>query len=139
MCFNEAGNLTIDLDKPKTVSISYDERPGIQALKNIPPDLPLTKEHGTVGRDYEYKRLGTVSLLAGIDLLTGEIITQISNTHKSADFVEWLKKVDKIYLEHDTIRLVLDNHSAHTSKETKAFLAAHPRRFLFVFTPKHGS
>ena len=139
MCFDENGNLIIDIDEPKTVTISYDEKPGIQALKNIAPDLPPTKEHGTVGRDCEYKRLGTVSLLAGMDLLTGTIIPSVSNTHKSSDFIEWLKKVDEMYPEHDTIRLVLDNHSAYTSKETMAFLETRPGRFVFVFTPKHGS
>ena len=139
MCFDEDGNIYIDVDEPKTVTISYDEKPGIQALKNTAPDLPPTKEHGTVGRDYEYKRLGTVSLLAGLDLLTGEIIPSVSDTHKSSDFIEWLKKVDAIYPEHDTIRLILDNHSAHTSKETMAFLETKPGRFVFVFTPNHGS
>lgn len=44
-----------------------------------------------------------------------------------------------MYPEHDTIRLVLDNHSAHTSKETRAFLETRPGRFVFVFTPTHGS
>ena len=139
MCFDEDGNICIDMDEPKTVTISYDEKPGIQALKNIAPDLPPTKEHGTIGRDYEYKRLGTVSLLAGLDLLTGEIIPSVSDSHKSSDFIEWLKKADAAYPEHDTIRLILDNHSAHTSKETMAFLETRPGRFVFVFTPKHGS
>lgn len=139
MCFDENGNLTIDMDAPKTVTISYDEKPGMQALKNITPDLAPTKEHGTVGRDYEYRRLGTVSLLAGMDLLTGIIIPSVSDTHKSSDFIEWLKKVDKMYPGHDTIRLILDNHSAHTSKETMAYLKTRPGRFVFVFTPKHGS
>ena len=139
MCFDEDGNICIDMDEPKTVTISYDEKPGIQSLKNIAPDLPPTKEHGTIGRDYEYKRLGTVSLLAGLDLLTGEIIPSVSDSHKSSDFIEWLKKADAAYPEHDTIRLILDNHSAHTSKETMAFLETRPGRFVFVFTPKHGS
>lgn len=139
MCFDDEGRITIDMEEPKTVTLSYDEKPGIQALKNIAPDLPPTEKHGTVGRDYEYKRLGTVSLLAGIDLLTGKVIPHVSDTHKSSDFVEWLKKVDNMYPEHDTIRLVLDNHSAHTSKETRAFLETRPGRFVFVFTPTHGS
>lgn len=139
MCFDAKGSLVIDMDEPKTVTISYDEKPGMQALKNIAPDLPPTKGHGTVGRDYEYKRLGTVSLLAGLDLLTGEVMPHVSDSHKSSDFIDWLKKVDVKYPEHDTIRLVLDNHSAHTSKETMAYLATRPGRFVFVFTPKHGS
>lgn len=139
MCFDAEGRLIIDMEEPKTVTISYDEKPGMQALKNIARDLPPTKEHGTVGRDYEYKRLGTVSLLAGLDLLTGKVIPHVSDSHKSSDFIEWLKKIDTIYPEHDTIRLVLDNHSAHTSKETMAYLGTRPGRFVFVFTPKHGS
>ena len=139
MCFDIEGNLIIDMDEPKTVTISYDEKPGMQALKNIAKDLPPTEKYGTVGRDYEYKRLGTVSLLAGLDLLTGEVIPHVSDSHKSSDFIDWLKKIDEIYSEHDTIRLILDNHSAHTSKETKAYLETRPGRFVFVFTPKHGS
>lgn len=139
MCFDDEGRLTIDMDTPKTVTLSYDEKPGIQALGNIAPDLPPAQKHGTAGRDYEYKRLGTVSLLAGIDLLTGKVIPRVSDTHKSSDFIEWLKKVDSMYPEHDTIRLVLDNHSAHTSRETRAFLETRPGRFVFVFTPTHGS
>ncbi len=90
-------------------------------------------------RDYEYKPLGTISLLAGIDLLTGEAFPLVSTSHKSADFIEFLKLLDQSYPEGDKIRLVLDNHSAHTSKETKAFLATRSGRFEFVFTPKHGS
>ena len=139
MCFDKEGNLVINMEEPKTVTVSYDEKPGIQALKNIAPDLPPAQTHGTVGRDYEYKRLGTLSLLAGMDLLTGEIIPLVSDTHKSSDFISWLRKLDAKYPEHDTIRLVLDNHSAHTSKETQKYLATRPGRFEFVFTPKHGS
>lgn len=139
MCFDQDGKLIIPMDEPKTITISYDEKPGIQALKNIAPDLLPEKGHGKVARDYEYKRLGTLSLLAGMDLLTGEIIPLVSDTHKSSDFIEWLTKLDAKYPEQDTIRLVLDNHSAHTSKETQKYLATKSGRFEFVFTPKHGS
>lgn len=103
-------------------------------------DLRPTEENGEVYRDYEYKRLGTVSLLAGIDLLTGEAIPLVRDTHKSSDFIDFLKILDKKYPSQDTIRIILDNHSAHTSKETKRFLATMPKdRFEFVFNPKHGS
>lgn len=139
MCFDQNGNLMIPMDEPKTITVSYDEKPGIQALENIAPDLAPKKGHGKVARDYEYKRLGTLSLLAGMDLLTGEIIPLVSDTHKSSDFIEWLAKLDAKYPEQDTLRLVLDNHSAHTSKETQKYLATKPGRFEFVFTPKHGS
>ena len=75
----------------------------------------IKSEHGEVYRDAEYKRLGTLSLLAGIDLLTGEAIPLVSETHKSSDFIEFLKILDKKYPSQDTIRIILDNHSAHTS------------------------
>ena len=90
-------------------------------------------------RDYEYVRLGTLSLLAAIDLLSGEAIPLVSETHKSSDFVTFLKKLDAKYPKGDMIRIILDNHSAHTSKETQEYLNTVSGRFEFVFTPKHGS
>jgi transposase len=121
------------------VSVSFDEKPGIQAIANIAPDLPPTDKHGYVCRDYEYRRLGTVSLLAGLNLISGEIIPLIRDTHKSSDFIDFLKIIDEKYADAERIRVVLDNHSAHTSKETGKYLAERPGRFEFVFTPKHGS
>ena len=121
------------------ITISYDEKPGIQAIANTMDDLRPTSEHGFVGRDSEYQRLGTVSLLAGMDLLTGEIIPLVRDTHKSADFVAFLTILDEKYEKDRKIKIVLDNHSAHTSKETRKYLDAHPGRFEFIFTPKHGS
>jgi transposase len=121
------------------VTISYDEKPGIQAIGNTAPDLLPTMDHGTIGRDFEYKRHGTVSLLAGMDLYTGEIIPLVRNSHKSSDFIDFLKILDEKYDDDLKIRIVLDNHSAHTSKETMKYLASRPGRFIFVFTPKHGS
>lgn len=122
-----------------TITISYDEKPGIQAIGNTRDDLKPTLKHGFVGRDSEYKRLGTVSLLAGMDLMTGEIIPLVRETHKSADFVAFLTILDEKYDKGKKIKVVLDNHSAHTSKETRKYLEEHPDRFEFIFTPKHGS
>jgi len=126
-------------EETKSITISYDEKPGIQAIANVAKDLMPTMKHGFVGRDSEYKRHGTVSLLAGMDLISGEIIPLVRETHKSADFVDFLKLLDKKYDTKLKIRIVLDNHSAHTSKETRRYLDQHPGRFEFVFTPKHGS
>lgn len=140
MQFDENGNIIVPDDYKLTITVSYDEKPGIQAIANTSEDLRPTEDNGEVYRDYEYKRLGTVSLLAGIDLLTGEAIPLVRDTHKSSDFIDFLKILDKKYPSQDTIRIILDNHSAHTSKETKRFLATMPKeRFEFVFTPKHGS
>ena len=122
------------------VTISYDEKPGIQALAVTTPDRPpVPGQHASHLRDYEYERLGTVSLLAGLDLHSGRIIETVSDTHKSADFIAFLKKLEEAYPKPQTIRLVLDNHSAHISKETRSYLETVPQRFVFVFTPTHGS
>jgi transposase len=120
--------------------LSYDEKPGIQAIENTAPDLPpVPGKHTCIGRDYEYKRHGTVSLMAGIDLLTGDVIGQVRDRHRSKEFVEYLKLLLRHYSEKDKIRVVLDNHSAHISKETQRYLKRVPNKFEFVFTPKHGS
>jgi hypothetical protein len=121
--------------------ISYDEKPGIQAIATTSPDLPpVPGQYASFTRDYEYKRHGTVSLLAGIDLVSGKIHALVSNRHRSREFIEFLKLADAAYPAHTAIKVILDNHSAHTSKETRAWLAAQPaHRFEFTFTPKHGS
>lgn len=122
------------------VTISYDEKPGIQALAVTTADRPpVAGKHSSHLRDYEYQRLGTVSLLAGLDLHSGRLIETISNTHKSADFVGFLKKLDGAYPGQQKIRLLLDNHSAHISRETRDYLDSVPQRFVFVFMPTHGS
>src|SRR6516225_5461511 len=100
---------------------------------------PVPGRHRTLGRDHEYKRHGTLSLLAGIDLLSGEVLGLVRDRHRSAEFVEFLQLADQHYPPGARIRLVLDNHSAHISRETRAYLAGVPNRFDFVFTPKHGS
>lgn len=142
LSFNFDGNgelIVKDEEAPKIHTITYDEKPGIQAIATVAPDLPPKEGKGFIQRDSEYKRLGTVSLLAGIDLLTGDAIPQVRDSHKSSDFIQFLQKLDEKYPEGDIIRLILDNHSVHTSKETMAYLKTRPKRFQFIFTPKHGS
>jgi transposase len=121
--------------------VSYDEKPGIQAIAATAPDLlPEPGVHTSFARDYEYKRHGTLSLLAGIDLLTGKVHALVKDRHRSREFVEFLKLLDAAYPADTAIKLILDNHSAHISKETKAWIAAQPEgRFQFTFTPTHGS
>jgi transposase len=121
--------------------VSYDEKPGIQAIATTAPDLPPEPSvHPTFARDYEYKRHGTLCLLAGIDLLTGKVHALVRDRHRSREFIEFLKLLDTAYPAHTAIKLVLDNHSAHISRETRNWLATRPAdRFEFTFTPKHGS
>ena len=123
-----------------TVEISYDEKTGIQGLQNAAPDLPpVPGEHSTWGRDHEYIRHGTVSLLAGMDLRNGTVHAMVEDQHRSQEFVKFLQMLISRYPEGSQFRVVLDNHSAHTSKETRAYLATVPGVFEFVFTPKHAS
>ena len=126
---------------PAVAIISYDEKPSIQALANKAPDLPpKPMRHRTVARDHEYVRLGTQSLLAGIDLMTGVVHASVERRHRSREFVKFLKKLDAAHPPATAIKLILDNHSAHKSKETMAWLAQQSKgRFTLVYTPKHGS
>ena len=121
--------------------VSYDEKPGIQAIATTASDLPpVPGVHPAFARDFEYRRHGTLSLLAGIDLLTGKVHALVKDRHRSREFIEFLKLLDAAYPAGTTIKLILDNHSAHISKETRAWLDKRPAgRFEFTFTPKHGS
>lgn len=140
MQFDENGQfIPWEEDKQVIHVLSYDEKPGIQAIATTSQDLLPDEHHGTISRDYEYKRLGTLSLLAGIDLQTGEAIPLVSETHSSKDYIEFLKILDSKYPKGDKIRIVLDNLKVHTSEATRNYLATVPGRFEFVFTPKHGS
>jgi transposase len=125
---------------PKIVTLSVDEKPGVQAIANTAPDLPpVPGKHATVARDHEYKRLGTCSILAALDLHSGHVVGHVERRHRNREFIALLKDLDRYYPAECTIRLVLDNHSAHISKETRAFLASKPNRFKYVLTPTHGS
>ncbi len=138
MQFDESGKLIVSDDTPVHV-LSYDEKPGIQAIATTSEDLMPDEKHSTISRDYEYKRLGTLSLLAAIDLQTGEAIPLVRDKHSSTEYIEFLKLLDDKYPKGDKIRIVLDNLKVHTSEETRKYLATVSGRFEFVFTPKHGS
>ena len=125
---------------PRIITVSADEKPGLQALANTAPDLPpAAGKHPAVARDHEYKRMGTCSILAALDLHDGHVTARVERRHRSREFIELLKDLDARYPADCTIRVVLDNHSSHISKETRAFLATRPNRFEYVLTPKHGS
>lgn len=125
---------------PRVITVSVDEKPGLQALANTAPDRsPVAGKHATVSRDHEYRRLGTCSILAALDLHAGHVTARVERRHRSREFIGLLKDLDAWYPTDCTVRIVLDNHSAHISKETRAFLATRPNRFQYVLTPKHGS
>ena len=125
---------------PLVITVSVDEKPGLQAIANTAPDLPpVPGRHAALGRDHEYKRLGTCSILAALDLHSGHVTGRVERRHRSREFIALLKDLDDYYPAACTIRLILDNHSAHISKETQGYLATRPNRFKYVLTPKHGS
>ena len=112
-------------DASSVISVSVDEKPGVQAIENTAPDLPpLPGQHGTWSRDHEYKRHGTLSILAAVDLHNGEVIAQVHPRHRSREFILLLKELDEYYPKECTLRVILDNHSAHISKETMTYLAS---------------
>jgi hypothetical protein len=125
---------------PTVITVSIDEKPGVQALANTAPDWPpVPGKHPTISRDHEYKRHGTLSILASLDLHDGHVVARVEERHRSREFVALLKDLDAHDPAGVTIRVILDNHSAHISKETRAYLATRPNRFQYVHTPKHGS
>lgn len=126
--------------QPLVITVSVDEKPGVQAIGNTAPDLPpVAGKYPTVARDHEYIRYGTWSILAALDLHDGHVTARVEERHRSAEFIALLKDLDAHYPPDSTIRVVLDNHSCHISKETRAYLKTRPNRFKYVLTPTHGS
>ena len=121
--------------------VSADERPGARALSPTGEDPGPTPgvRGGAVTRDHEYRRRGTPALLAGIDLQNGTVEGVVRERHRSREFIELLEALDAKYPEGHVIRLVLDNHSIHRSRETRAWLEGHPGRSGMVPAPTHGS
>jgi len=103
-------------------SVPYDEKPGVQATGATAPSLPEPGIPQTVAPDHEYSRHGTVSLLAGIHLLTSQVHSLVKDRHRSREFIEFLKLLDAAYPSRTAIKVILDNHPAHISKETHDWL-----------------
>lgn len=122
------------------ITVSVDEKPGVQAIDNLAEDiLPNPDKNSRILRDHQYKRMGTLSILASLDLQDGHVIAQVHDRHRSREFISLLDELDRYYPKECQIRIILDNHSAHVSKETRAYLATKPNRFIYVHTPTHGS
>ena len=141
LCIYKEVNLqTETVESQSIVTVSLDEKPGVQAIQNIAPDLmPEPGKRSRIMRDYEYKRLGTLSILASLDLKDGHVIAQVHDRHRSIEFISLLKEMDTYYPSECIIRIILDNHSAHISRETMKYLASRPGRFNYIHTPVHGS
>ena len=119
-------------------TVSLDEKPGIQALGLTVSDrTPVPGRHPTVARDHEYVRLGTARSCRHGSL--DWPCHRPGRRHRSQEFIALLKDLDGYYPPYARIRIILDNHSAHVSRETRMFLTTRPNRFEYVHTPKHGS
>ena len=105
--------------------ISYDEKPGIQAIATTAPDLPPEPGmHATFAREFEYKRHGTVSLLAGIDLVSGKIHALVRDRHRSREFIEFLKLLDAAYPVHSDQVDPRQSFRAHLQRDQSLDCAA---------------
>jgi transposase len=120
-----------------TVLLSVDEKTGIQAKSRKHPTRRARPGH-PARREFEYVRHGTVSLLAAMNVATGQVHPKIIGRNNSETFIEFLTELDQTIPAHLKIHLVLDNGSSHTSKATRAWIADHSR-FTVTYTPKHAS
>jgi transposase len=122
---------------PNAVVISVDEKTGITARSRKHPDTPARPNRRT-RREFEYVRHGTVSIVAALNVHTGQILTERIGRNDSDTFLGFLRLLDSTIAPGTDIHLVMDNGSSHTSNKTRAWLAAH-RRFHVHHTPKHAS
>jgi transposase len=126
------------LDPPeRAVVLCVDEKSQIQALDRTAPILPMlpgTPERAT----HDYKRAGTSSLYAALDLTTGKVIGRLHSRHRAIEFKQFLQTIDREVPDDLAVHLVLDNSSTHKTPAIQRWLAAHPR-FVLHFTPTSSS
>jgi transposase len=119
------------------VLLSVDEKTGVQAKSRKYPEL-AAQPGRWARREFEYIRHGTVSILAAMNVTTGQVWAERIDRNNSVTFITFLAMLDQMTDPHLNIYLIMDNGSSHTSKATRAWLAAHPR-FKVTYTPKHAS
>ena len=126
------------LDPPEgEVVVSVDAKSGIQALDRTQSLLPI--DFGkTQKRTFDYARMGTTDLYAAMDIRTGKVITSLSRTHATPDFLRLMKKVVAAY-SGQKVHVVLDNASVHLSGDTEKWLAKQNGKVVFHFTPTGAS
>jgi transposase len=121
----------------RAVVLCVDEKSQIQALDRTAPILPMLP--GTPQRaTHDYKRSGTSSLYAALDLATGKVIGKLHSRHRAIEFKKFLQTIDAEVPDHLDVHLVLDNASTHKTPAIKKWLLAHPR-FVLHFTPTSSS
>jgi transposase len=117
----------------KAIVLCVDEKSQIQALNRTQPGLPLKKGRcGTMTHDY--KRNGTTTLFAALDLLQGKVIGDCHKRHRHQEFLQFLRRIDREFSGKSPLHLVIDNYGTHRTAEVKAWLNKHPR-FVMHFVP----
>jgi transposase len=121
----------------RALVLCVDEKSQIQALDRTQPGLPLKKGRGAT-MTHDYKRHGTTTLFAALDVKSGRVIGECQPRHRAKEFIRFLKRIDRCVKRHLDVHLVLDNYGTHKTAEVKAWLAKHPR-FKLHFTPTSAS
>jgi transposase len=121
----------------RALVLCVDEKSQIQALDRTQPGLPLKKRRAAT-MTHDYKRNGTTTLFAALDVKSGIVIGECQPRHRAKDFIRFLKKIDRVVKKHLDVHLVLDNYGTHKMREVKAWLARHPR-YKLHFTPTSAS
>src|SRR5215467_10801628 len=121
----------------KALVLCVDEKSQIQALDRTQPGLPLKKGRAAT-MTHDYKRNGTTTLFAALDVRTGLVIGECHPRHRAKEFIQFLKRIDRCVKEHLDLHLVLDNYATHKTPAVKRWLANH-RRFHVHFTPTSAS
>ena len=117
--------------------LSVDEKSQIQALDRTQPGLPMKKGRcGTMTHDY--KRHGTTTLFAALDVLEGRVIGQCMARHRHQEFIRFLNKINRETAAARELHLIVDNYATHKHPKVRAWLERHPR-FHFHFTPTSAS
>jgi transposase len=121
----------------RALVLCVDEKSQIQALDRTQPGLPLKKGRAAT-MTHDYKRHGTTTLFAALDVKSGLVIGECQPRHRAKEFIRFLKRIDRCVRKHLDVHLVLDNYGTHKTPEVKAWLARHPR-FKLHFTPTSAS
>ena len=130
--------VSLYLDPPdQALVLCVDEKSQIQALDRTQRSLPVN--YGTLEtRTHDYRRYGTTTLFAALDVATGKVIGKIKRRHRSIDFISFLRHVDQIVPDDPGVHLILDNYGTHNTAKVKQWLPRH-QRFHYHFTPTYNS
>ena len=119
------------------IVLCLDEKSSVQALDRTQPSLPMVKGRAAT-MTHDYKRNGTTTLFAALDVLTGKVIGQCLPRHRHEEFLKFLRKIDRETPKGLQLHLICDNYATHKHPDVKAWLAKHPR-FHMHFTPTSSS